>query len=199
MSSGMVVRINGMSNTGKTTLADTIVQNSGFVKLKEVNEILDEENIKLVYSDEESQEIRNQAILYEYELKRLVLLGEHLRSGENVVMDRDFVSTYAISYVLATLRGYRRALINCTELYRDYISSFNLQSQQGEVRDIVLLSDYYKIIERNNLRKNKLSESWLEQRKIALEREFFLRERGEGIVIDTTCLTPGEVYKKTRL
>ena len=199
---GNIVIIDGVSNSGKTTLCKVLTKDENNVLIEEVPLFI--KNHKELFMGKElhgipknkEEEIANQRFLLEAELERVKLAYYIIKSGKNAILDRSFLSTVSVAYSLDDNNLFGGIYINSVKLLREYYHFIN-DLQLNECIKYIFL-DPNMVKKRNETREKTLSDDWISTKLMNMQNRFFVNQIDicSAKLIDTTDLTLEEVLKK---
>lgn len=158
--------IEGTSNSGKTTTCN---------KLKDIqNMIIIPEFMNSPKAPKPSinlkEELINQKKFLELEKERYLLARKYLDRGQNVFLERSYLSILAVSYAFEKLGKYS-AYNNALELYGNILNS----NWYIEPSMFFFLTYSYEECKKRNLNRGKqLSENWIKEDFDFYQKEFYL-------------------------
>lgn len=175
---GKLIIVDGISNSGKTTLCNSLV-NEDTILVEEVPKFI-ANNLEKFGSRMSStipktieEEKNNQEIFFQAELERLRIASEIVKSGKNAVLDRSFFSTVAIAFALDKKNSFKGSFDNASKLLREYVNLLNALFSSNDVYIVILDVDKHRIPERNKKRVKPLSLEWIEDDFLNKQRHFF--------------------------
>lgn len=203
MSRGIIILIEGISNSGKTTLCNSLKNKANFEIIPEAIRYLENrlndcgDNILFV-PENSNQEVLNQELLFDIEFEKLYDANFLAQKGENVVIDKSAFS------ILATANAFQSSIIQGTyeiaeKFFHEYekkIARFDLAKPD---LSILLKADLEISEERNKNRKHKLLNIWTSpitrfKQERVLESEF--EKINNKMILDTSNMSKEEVYKQ---
>ena len=203
MSRGIIILIEGISNSGKTTLCNSLKNKANFEIIPEAIRYLENrlndcgDNILFV-PENSNQEVLNQELLFDIEFEKLYDANFLAQKGENVVIDKSAFS------ILATANAFQSSIIQGTyeiaeKFFHEYqkkIARFHLAKPD---LSILLKADLETSEERNKNRKHKLLNIWTSpitrfKQERVLESEF--EKINNKMILDTSNMSKEEVYKQ---
>lgn len=101
MEKGMIIALEGVSNTGKTTTCEILKKHENCLIIPECVEWM---SSPLKSSKNYEEEINNQKIFFDMERKRIDYAISLVNKGKNVIIDRTGLSTLAIAYANEKMR-----------------------------------------------------------------------------------------------
>ena len=201
---GNIVIIDGVSNSGKTTLCKVLTKDENNVLIEEVPLFI--KNHKELFMGKElhgipknkEEEIANQRFLLEAELERVKLAYYIIKSGKNAILDRSFLSTVSVAYSLDDNNLFGGIYINSVKLLREYYHFINDLQLSECIKYIFLITDPNMVKKRNETREKTLSDDWISTKLMNMQNRFFVNQIDicSAKLIDTTDLTLEEVLKK---
>lgn len=201
---GNIVIIDGVSNSGKTTLCKVLTKDENNVLIEEVPLFI--KNHKELFMGKElhgipknkEEEIANQRFLLEAELERVKLAYYIIKSGKNAILDRSFLSTVSVAYSLDDNNLFGGIYINSVKLLREYYHFINDLQLNECIKYIFLITDPNMVKKRNETREKTLSDDWISTKLMNMQNRFFVNQIDicSAKLIDTTDLTLEEVLKK---
>ena len=207
---GRIIVINGTSNTGKTTLCDSIckeIENIAIIPEASLFAKMHPDRYPKipVIPQSADEEKENQKFFFTLELDRLIQANKIARLGKDVFMDRDVLDVLSVAYSFEDIKKWNGIYKNAEILYKKFIELANKNGIGLPEKYICLQADSEEIIRRNKTRQiergKKLSETdWIEKSLINKQIEFFSKlctKENEGRVhfIDTNNMTKREVFK----
>ena len=195
---GRIIIIDGISNSGKTTFCEYLKKQGYFVideaplfmqNHKELGTLPNTVPISL------EQEKNNQVILYNVELERLKLAREKAIKGENVVMDRSFLSTVAVAFALENDLPFKGAYKYANELAILYFNELFNINNYAEINFVFFDVNQSVVFARNKNRDNILDSNWVNENFLMKQRQYFLEcfKLLNATIIDTSNLSLDEV------
>ena len=204
MNLGNIIIIDGVSNSGKTTLCNTLTKDKNNILIEEVPLFI--KNHKELFMGKElpgipknkEEEITNQKFLLEAELERVKLAYYIIKSGKNAILDRSFLSTVSVAYSLDDNSLYGGIYINAVKLLREYYRFINDLQLDEYIQYIFLITAPNMIKKRNELREKTLSDDWINPNLMKMQNDFFINQSDNcgANLIDTTELTLEEVFDR---
>ena len=201
---GNIVIIDGVSNSGKTTLCKVLTKDENNVLIEEVPLFI--KNHKELFMGKElhgipknkEEEIANQRFLLEAELERVKLAYYIIKSGKNAILDRSFLSTVSVAYSLDDNNLFGGIYINSVKLLREYYHFINDLQLNECIKYIFLITDPNMVKKRNETREKTLSDDWISPKLMNMQNSFFVNQIDicSAKLIDTTDLTLEEVLNK---
>ena len=201
---GNIVIIDGVSNSGKTTLCKVLTKDENNVLIEEVPLFI--KNHKELFMGKElhgipknkEEEIANQRFLLEAELERVKLAYYIIKSGKNAILDRSFLSTVSVAYSLDNNNLFGGIYINSVKLLREYYHFINDLQLNECIKYIFLITDPNMVKKRNETREKTLSDDWISPKLMNMQNRFFVNQIDicSAKLIDTTDLTLEEVLNK---
>ena len=201
---GNIIIIDGVSNSGKTTLCKVLTKDENNVLIEEVPLFI--KNHKELFMGKElhgipknkEEEIANQRFLLEAELERVKLAYYIIKSGKNAILDRSFLSTVSVAYSLDDNNLFGGIYINSVKLLREYYHFINDLQLNECIKYIFLITDPNMVKKRNETREKTLSDDWISTKLMNMQNRFFVNQIDicSAKLIDTTDLTLEEVLKK---
>ena len=201
---GNIVIIDGVSNSGKTTLCKVLTKDENNVLIEEVPLFI--KNHKELFMGKElhgipknkEEEIANQRFLLEAELERVKLAYYIIKSGKNAILDRSFLSTVSVAYSLDDNNLFGGIYINSVKLLREYYHFINDLQLNECIKYIFLITDPNMVKKRNETREKTLSDDWISPKLMNMQNRFFVNQIDicSAKLIDTTDLTLEEVLNK---
>lgn len=201
---GNIVIIDGVSNSGKTTLCKVLTKDENNVLIEEVPLFI--KNHKELFMGKElhgipknkEEEIANQGFLLEAELERVKLAYYIIKSGKNAILDRSFLSTVSVAYSLDDNNLFGGIYINSVKLLREYYHFINDLQLNECIKYIFLITDSNMVKKRNETREKTLSDDWISPKLMNMQNRFFVNQIDicSAKLIDTTDLTLEEVLNK---
>ncbi len=201
---GNIVIIDGVSNSGKTTLCKVLTKDENNVLIEEVPLFI--KNHKELFMGKElhgipknkEEEIANQRFLLEAELERVKLAYYIIKSGKNAILDRSFLSTVSVAYSLDDNNLFGGIYINSVKLLREYYHFINDLQLNECIKYIFLITDSNMVKKRNETREKTLSDDWISPKLMNMQNRFFVNQIDicSAKLIDTTDLTLEEVLNK---
>lgn len=201
---GNIVIIDGVSNSGKTTLCKVLTKDENNVLIEEVPLFI--KNYKELFMGKElhgipknkEEEIANQRFLLEAELERVKLAYYIIKSGKNAILDRSFLSTVSVAYSLDDNNLFGGIYINSVKLLREYYHFINDLQLNECIKYIFLITDPNMVKKRNETREKTLSDDWISPKLMNMQNRFFVNQIDicSAKLIDTTDLTLEEVLNK---
>lgn len=207
---GRIIVINGTSNTGKTTLCESIekgIQNIAIIPEASLFAKMHPERYPKIPAIPQSadEEKENQKFFFTLELDRLIQANKIARLGKDVFMDRDVLDVLSVAYSFEDIKKWNGIYKNAEILYKKFIEIANKNGIDLPEKYICLQANSEEIIRRNKTRQiergKKLSETdWIETSLINKQIEFFSKlciKENEGKVhmIYTNNMTKREVFK----
>ena len=201
---GNMIIVDGVSNSGKTTLCNNLAKDSNYVLIEEVplfiknhKELFGGKKLSGIPKNKE-EEIENQKFLLEAELERIKLAYYIIKSGKNAILDRSFLSTVSVAYSLDDNNLFGGIYINSIRLLREYYHFINDLQLNDYIKHIFLITDPDMVRKRNELREKTLSDDWISPKLMKMQNDFFVNQTDicNAKLIDTTELTLEEVLKK---
>lgn len=198
---GRLIIIDGISNAGKTSFCEYL-SNKGYYIIDEVPLFIKKNESK--YGSLSStvpktlkEEKTNQKILLEAEHDRLLQAEKLVFENKIVVMDRSFLSTFAMAYALEKDAPFKGAYQNAEKLVEKYL--FLLQNISSKIDIILIVFDVDRntLIDRNQKRERPLKEEWIDEEFLDKQRISFqsLVSVLNGNIINTSDLSHDEIYK----
>lgn len=201
---GNIIIIDGVSNSGKTTLCKVLTKDENNVLIEEVPLFI--KNHKELFMGKElhgipknkEEEIANQRFLLEAELERVKLAYYIIKSGKNAILDRSFFSTVSVAYSLDDNNLFGGIYINSVKLLREYYHFINDLQLNECIKYIFLITDPNMVKKRNETREKTLSDDWISPKLMNMQNRFFVNQIDicSAKLIDTTDLTLEEVLNK---
>lgn len=201
---GNIVIIDGVSNSGKTTLCKVLTKDENNVLIEEVPLFI--KNHKELFMGKElhgipknkEEEIANQRFLLEAELERVKLAYYIIKSGKNAILDRSFLSTVSVAYSLDDNNLFGGIYINSVKLLREYYHFINDLQLNECIKYIFLITNPNMVKKRNETREKTLSDDWISPKLMNMQNKFFVNQIDicSAKLIDTTDLTLEEVLNK---
>ncbi|WP_040535343.1 AAA family ATPase [Schleiferilactobacillus shenzhenensis] len=204
MAEGKIILVEGISNSGKTTLCKYMRERDGYTVVPEAIRYLERrldapgDDILNVPQSRE-QEIRNQDILFDLEFEKLFDANYRIKHGQNVVIDKSAYSIVATAYAFR-----KRGLVpDAYELAEKRFLKFWDKVHEYHLRlpdcNLLLRADAEKSQQRNLSRSHMLRSVWTEEstrsgQETSLEEQFS-RLGNSAVLLETTGLSPEEVYK----
>lgn len=205
MKRGKIILVDGISNSGKTTLCNSLHEFNDFRIIPESIRLLEQrledvgDNILFVPKTIEQEKL-NQELLFDLEFDKWYAASFFAQKGQNVVIDK---SPYSI---VATAFAFESKEIVGT--YKNSVALLNQFRKKVERFDIVipdisilLKADDISSKKRNSTRKHKLATIWtsestrVKQEKV-LER-IFDSLNSKKIILNTSNMDAEKTYKKT--
>lgn len=204
MNLGNIIIIDGVSNSGKTTLCESLTKDEDNVLIEEVPLFI--KNHKELFMGKElpgipknkEEEIANQRFLLEAELERVKLAYYIIKSGKNAILDRSFLSTVSVAYSLDDNNSFWGTYINSVKLLREYYHFINDLQLNECIKYIFLITDPNMVKKRNETREKSLSDDWISPKLMNMKNSFFVSQSNScnTKLIDTTDLTLEEVLNR---
>lgn len=191
MNNGRIFVVEGVSNTGKTTLCEKLKERDNFKVIPEVADFTLECPKP---SKNEEDELKNQDFFLEIETIRLNEAIKYASKGFNVILDRSIFSTLSIAYGLDKFKKYN-VYEKMKEKYQNWLGKNNLNIIE---KYIILYTNDFEIDIRNKSRKKSLSKNWLNSDFIAFQNEYFFSiffSNKNNIFLNTSNKSTEEVYE----
>jgi len=197
---GRIIIIDGISNSGKTTFCNYLVE-AGFRVVEEAPDFIDNNKELGVLSNSVpktlDEEKNNQNILFNAELMRLKIAKEYAMGSKNVIMDRSFLSTVAMAYALEKDLPFKGAYDYSKVLEKKYLEEIKSVSQSVTISFIFFDVNRDVLMERNQKRKKELSLEWIDEEFLNKQRHSFSASAKclNTLLIDTSYKSVDDIAK----
>ena len=202
MNNGTFLLIEGISNTGKTSLCQELASKHNYKVIQESIRYL-ENRTNLpetdIMSTPESiyQEVLNQELLFDTEFQKIFDANLLIKGGQNVVLDKSFISILATAYAFELEKNFAggvKAALDHLFSYCEKINRFHLKMPD---KIVLLTVNQSAFSTRNKQRNHVLSDVWIDPR-ITIQQELFLKMivplfRIPYIEIDTSNLSKSDI------
>ncbi|AGQ23185.1 deoxynucleoside kinase [Lactobacillus helveticus] len=202
MSRGKIILIDGISNSGKTTLCNNLSKQLGYKIVPEsiryLENRLNEKGDNILYVPKNIQEeLRNQEILFDLEFDKWFDANYFADHGQNVVIDKSPYSIVATAFAFesSNISGtYNKSL----EFLDDFIEKAKRYKLYSPDLLLLLKADSSASSKRNLERNHHLLSVWTQEstrqkQEEILEKEFQELDMKKAL-IDTSNLSPRDVY-----
>ena len=202
MSRGKIILIDGISNSGKTTLCNNLSKQLGYKIVPEsiryLENRLNEKGDNILYVPKNIQEeLRNQEILFDLEFDKWFDANYFADHGQNVVIDKSSYLIVATEFVFesSNISGtYNKSL----EFLDDFIEKAKRYKLYSPDLLLLLKADSSASSKRNLERNHHLLSVWTQEstrqkQEEILEKEFQELDMKKAL-IDTSNLSPRDVY-----
>lgn len=199
---GKIIIIDGVSNSGKTTLCNNL-QNNDNILVEEVPKFV--RNHPQIFNGQDmppipknrNEELENQKFILNAEIERIEMAYYIVKCGKNAILDRSFLSTVSIAYSFDDCKRMSGTYMNALSLFREY-ANFIKNLMLDEKIDYIFLTTDTETVEKRNVNRDKiLSKEWIDKELIEKQNSFFINQTyfSGASLIDTTLLSPTEVLE----
>lgn len=205
MGLGKIIVVEGISNSGKTTLCRYLEAKSEFRVVPESIRYLEnrlETNGDSILKIPEtlSEELLNQDILFDVEFEKMYDANFIANQGINVVIDKSALSIIATAYAFSKIGIVSNSYEAARQRYSEMIQKMRHHNLQFPDYHFLLTANHDESMARNKQRKHKLAPVWTSgpirsNQQHALETEFTKLD-GKSLILDTTKLSYLEVYER---
>ena len=200
---GKIIIIDGVSNSGKTTLCNNLV-NKDNILVEEVPKFV--RNHPQIFNGQDmpplprnkEEELENQKFILNAEIERIKMAYYIVNSGKNAILDRSFLSTVAIAHSFDDCKNMSGTYMNALLLLKEYTNFIKNLMLDSKIDYIILVTDTKTVEERNNSREKILSKEWIDKELIEKQNNFFVCQTYfiNVNLIDTTLLSTAEVLNE---
>lgn len=204
MNRGKIIVVDGISNSGKTTLCNNLAKQLDFKIVPEsiryLEKRLHEKGDNILYVPRNKQEeLRNQEVLFDLEFDKLFDANYFADQGKNVVIDKSPFSIVATAFAFesSNISGTYNQSLKFLDAFMKKAKRYKLCSPDL----LLLLKANNSASLKRNLERNHQLLSVGTQESTRIKQEKILEEEFKRInikksMIDTSKLSPREVYDK---
>lgn len=204
MKKGKILIIEGVSCVGKTTICERLKKEQNYLVVPEAIRYIEKITGKkqeeaLPTPTNEDDENKNQQILFDIELQKMIEANNMTRSGQNVIIDKSAIAVMGTAFAFEKIKNYNGTFDASVTLFQRLLDTLDKNGLRFCDMFILLDAEYATIKERNFTRSHILDDFWISSSLLAHQKLFlnsyFDKCNYHKQRIDTTFMNKEDAYQ----